>query len=768
MTNDTTLNDLAVFLKLHQVQHGCGPAVFALTPSSLAITVQRQQIRALNLVHAICKTWAHHKPLKKVVPREKAKIAIIGGGIAGVTTAAALLKKGYEVHLFEQRSELCHLQSGCETRWLHPAIYDWPSANSDFSDARLPLLNWSAGMAGQVARHVLRQFDQVVKEAEGKFFPYLRANARLIGSALHWDNADAGEKDKHKARLVPDQQAEYENRFLGRGGQANFDVVIIAVGFGVETGVLHPTHASTSYWRNDRFGQPTPWVRSERREIVFISGDGDGGLLDLGRVCLRGFKHDLILDDLVAENPLLVEELQRIREKHLADLKHDESASLMAPLTKLRTQTENADLRSEVDEVTERMKSRLRLDTRAILNGRTSSFASLLQAKGRSFFNVLLAYSLYHLGAFSYIGGKCEPCESMNAVDIDGYGRLEYDIGIRRHGTEREAVLQGVGLSAEDVQRLFDRQKPEDVVRFSERLWPPGWWSLPPEPEGGWTNENSIDEPEWLERVPRLEQALAIAFLGPLNHQITQLEHMSDCRFRLTLHRTLHFKRGNAVRHCYQQVAPYFGSATSRMNGGPGRVFYTVPENGSGGAVGVTIRNGVSFAAQLPRERHTEQLNLWCQLWAKLLSSGEDENGVVRHYQMNPELVTTVLTVPVCAELDGEKSSVRYILYCDIEHNTATNARPDVPSLLKLLWATSQGIVSASEHLRGAQHDGLSLLSVRSAVRDTLGIAIPKDVANASFQWLIDDYDELVSIHSYWEEGPELPSLDEFELNADG
>src|SRR5579862_9016114 len=93
------------FLALHAVERRGVCQLFALTPSSLAITVYRQQIRALNLAYAIYMRD----------PREayRQKVAVIGGGFAGITIAAGLLTKGFAVHLFEQRPELCHLQSGC-------------------------------------------------------------------------------------------------------------------------------------------------------------------------------------------------------------------------------------------------------------------------------------------------------------------------------------------------------------------------------------------------------------------------------------------------------------------------------------------------------------------------------------------------------------------------------------------------------------------------------------------------------------------------------
>tara|TARA_R110002049_G_scaffold196574_1_gene365763 strand:- start:899 stop:3178 length:2280 start_codon:yes stop_codon:yes gene_type:complete len=759
MTINENINELIEFLKIHQVNRDYKPVIFALTPSTLAITVQRQQIRALNLVHAICKTWSESPPLQKMPNKENAKIAVIGGGIAGVTATAGLLTKGFEVHLFEQRAELCHLQSGCETRWLHPHIYDWPAPNSDFSDARLPILNWSAGTAGQVTRYVLKQFRKLLNKSESvksRYNQYLRSNAQLVGNRLHWDNAD-----------IEDKQTQ-GNNFLGRGGLHDFDVILISVGFGVESGVLDPTHTSTSYWRNDHFGQPKPWSRSERQEIVCISGDGDGGLLDLIRVCLQGFKHDRIVDDLFANKELLVDELRKIRESHLADLRRDKNASLFKPLKHLYEQNQDKKLKQQVDDVKNLLRERIRKDTRAILNGRSPSFAEILRTRGRSFFNVFLCFSLYHLDAFSYVGGEYDVSDYNSCINIKGYGQLEFDVFIRRHGTERKSVLEAVGLSSNEVGILFKKQKSNDLNRFSGRLWEPGWWSLPADSHQIEVANQS--NAEWLERVPRLEQALAIAYLTPLSENIYNVNGMDGCKFRLTLHRTIHFKqRGDSVLNCYQQIAPYFGNAVSRMAGKPGRVYYTEPEHKKCGAVGISIRKGISFISQLPINTESEK---WIELWNNLITSTKKNGELHRHRNMDPEKVTTVVTVPIYARLNDEKRTVRFVLYIDVEHDEQNKTRPDLDELYHLLLATSRGIVKSVQQLKEAEHDDFSLLSVRSAVRDTNGIVISTSDSTGhnlgEFAWLQTEYNDLVRIESFSESENELPDIDELELHAEG
>jgi FAD dependent oxidoreductase len=108
------------------------------------VTVYSQQIRAFNLIWALVEQGILACKLKEDAPDpgNRASIAIIGGGFAGLTAAAALLKKGVhaDITIFEQRDTLLPLQHGSDTRWLHPRIYNWPADDSESAVADLPLL----------------------------------------------------------------------------------------------------------------------------------------------------------------------------------------------------------------------------------------------------------------------------------------------------------------------------------------------------------------------------------------------------------------------------------------------------------------------------------------------------------------------------------------------------------------------------------------------------------------------------------------------------
>jgi NADH dehydrogenase FAD-containing subunit len=99
------------------------------------VTVYAQQVRALNLAAAL---------VSEGKIRPKGKIAVIGGGAAGMTAAAALVSLCpdlQKVMVFEKKPDLLHMQLLCHDRYLHPHVYDWPRTGSQEPRAGLPILD---------------------------------------------------------------------------------------------------------------------------------------------------------------------------------------------------------------------------------------------------------------------------------------------------------------------------------------------------------------------------------------------------------------------------------------------------------------------------------------------------------------------------------------------------------------------------------------------------------------------------------------------------
>jgi|SRR6516225_6601828 len=114
--------------------------VYVLGSFAKHVTIYSQQVRAINLVDSLCRTGQL---------TEGKRVAIVGGGIAGVTVAAAALVRGARVTVIEQAQDFMPIQSNASERYLHPHIYDWPLTPGNES-AGLPLLDWEAGDASSV------------------------------------------------------------------------------------------------------------------------------------------------------------------------------------------------------------------------------------------------------------------------------------------------------------------------------------------------------------------------------------------------------------------------------------------------------------------------------------------------------------------------------------------------------------------------------------------------------------------------------------------
>ena len=228
------------------------PSVFVLGSNEPRVTIYSQQCRALNLA------WALHET-GQIAP--EAKIAVIGGGIAGVTFGAAAGRLGAQVVLLEQASRVLQAQAGSHLRWIHPHIYDWPRPGWSDPRAGLPLMDWTAGPAGEVVASLRTEWSQ----ASTAFGVESEFNVQLQDLDLAGD----------RPRIMwnsPGFHAEI------------FDLVVLALGYGQEG----TTPFSTSYWHDDDLHQNVEGT-------TLVSGTGDGGLIDVVRACLVDFEQSELI-----------------------------------------------------------------------------------------------------------------------------------------------------------------------------------------------------------------------------------------------------------------------------------------------------------------------------------------------------------------------------------------------------------------------------------------------------------------------------------------
>lgn len=223
------------------------------------VTFFRQQCRAFNLIWALFSTG-----------RLQAgnSVAVIGGGLAGMTTAAAAMSKGCKVTLFEKTGQLMGLQRDNRTRYIHSGLNDWPEVSLDETIATdLPFLNWYASDSAIVFREVLHEWESFGIE------PLLN----------------------HEVTDIVRRESGFLVTWNPNFGQENFDRVVLAVGFGEEK--EHPPVPFRSYWEDDSLHQGAS--RRGRQMRFVVSGCGDGGLIDALRLCLRDFNHRRFLHELV-------------------------------------------------------------------------------------------------------------------------------------------------------------------------------------------------------------------------------------------------------------------------------------------------------------------------------------------------------------------------------------------------------------------------------------------------------------------------------------
>ncbi len=240
--------------------------VYVLGSLAKRVTFYAQQRRAFSLIWSLLETG-------RLKPGQS--LAVVGGGLAGLTAAAAAYSKGVSVTLYEREAMLTHLQHGVSHRYIHPNYFDWPGKNFARKDAGLPFLDWSAGICHQVVSSIAAEWRSLF-EGPG------RIEVRLGTEVARIDHDDEG-----RPVVLP----------VGRESERRrFDAVILAVGFGLEKRI-YPI-PFLSYWRIDNLTQAPVGVGLPKKFL--IAGAGDGGLIDLIRLRIGDFHQEALARDFYA------------------------------------------------------------------------------------------------------------------------------------------------------------------------------------------------------------------------------------------------------------------------------------------------------------------------------------------------------------------------------------------------------------------------------------------------------------------------------------
>lgn len=230
------------------------PGIYFIGPFGRRVSFASQQRRALNTI------WALEKAGKI---REGQDIAVVGGGLAGLTAAVALAARKYSVWLYESRPRVLNAQALTMHRYVHPTVNFWPEKNLD-ATTQFPFMDWYANVCAPVVKGIRDEWEEFFQDRLTDIYTSTKVEKVTINSG-------------------PNDQPLVTIEACGDGpDEKTFDAVVFATGFGTETIVAGMD--ANSYWNEDYLPE------NSRTKPILISGTGDGGLIDALRCVHKEFK----------------------------------------------------------------------------------------------------------------------------------------------------------------------------------------------------------------------------------------------------------------------------------------------------------------------------------------------------------------------------------------------------------------------------------------------------------------------------------------------
>jgi hypothetical protein len=506
--------------------------MFVVGTAQSGITVLSQQVRALNLAWAFIEKKMVDCTIIDSEQQPTKKIAVVGGGFAGLTITAGLLEKGVDAHItiFEERDTLLPLQQGSDSRWLHPQIYNWPGYRSEVSVAMLPVMNWTAARASDVAVQILAEWKRIVSRHEKKVSLFCNARHLQIQETpgdlkslrIEWVGEERDPKD---STMADDAQKK------AVGASDKFDLVILAVGFGLER------DGALSYWRNETLGQPS---LDQPRKTFLVSGQGDGAMIDLLRLRISQYRQDRILDELFSGKPNLLTAIEKLNARFGSNRQRSGLFRAFEAMSK-----PNNTVGIEFGNACDELRRRLRRDTEVILRIRQPSFAQLFGPR-TSFQNRLLVYMLYKCGGFI-------PTYVAERLIISQYSIAENCV-VRRHGTLRRKQFRRL-LSTTLYDAFKRRTQREAPLSLTDVInWRGGYFGFVG-PSRKTAKLSGQNRKEWRKEYLPAPTALLASALCSSVVGVLSRTHPRDQRLRVTLHRAISFGSEEVL----QQTCDYQG-----------------------------------------------------------------------------------------------------------------------------------------------------------------------------------------------------------------
>ena len=555
------------------------------------ITFYKQQIRALNIFDALKKAGT--------IPEDKKfTIAVIGGGIAGLTFAAAALKSKVRVCLFERGSQTLHIQAGCTIRDIHPNIYDWPSRNFAEEHTSLPVLDWKFGNADAVVKTVKKEFNRIVSVVK-------------IGGAdrftEHLNVQDVNIFDQQSGKPFEIEGIIQSVKGTNRIG-VMADLIIYAIGYGIEKGVSHADQPTESYWRNTSIKQD-----DLIKVNYLISGTGDGALIDLFTLLIRGFSYQSFLTILNSDpkSTHLMKQLVEIRKKRINNkiIKEDFYKTEFYDIPK-------EDYQYIIDSFDEKqLFSKLAPQVAVYLFGRQNRFNDILNYKRISMLNAFIAYLLYEAGKFHYGSEQDLKDLKCNGKEIASPYRIHH-----REGTDTAGGLVQAKFNKEETKQLLKIELLQRKSLAHGMIRP------------NWTQE-TFDAYFKEARRPSHElskntSAICSIFINMLGSSLAD-HYQFKKDIRVSMHRVLSM---NGTLY-YQMITPYFHNPKGPDDLRVGNIYPLRRGN-----VGYTIRTGSPLWV-----KNTNKDAF------KLLMESFD---IVKNYSTK-RTPKTILTIPIMGKYTG-------------------------------------------------------------------------------------------------------------------
>jgi hypothetical protein len=374
------------------------------------VSIYLQAVRGFNLAWALVDA-----------NRARGRVAVIGGGFAGLAAAAGLGRKGVAVTLFEQNRELLQTQRNNRVRSIHPHIHEWPRKGSLEVQAGLPLLDWHAGLSADMAAEVLRQFAAEVER--GRIRVITGSKVQLKGTSVAWS-----------------------------AGEENFDAVILALGVGVEKSFGRLP--LKSYWSDDSIATIGPY------KTHLVTGIGEGGVIDALYLRLASFSH-LEIAQRLAEIPGMtaVEAALLEIESDVEELDDHEANGVLWQRYNL------LEIPPAVDEL---LKARARRDNSVTLNGpEPHALAARADILNRFLISRLLA-----IGELAYLPGKIVDILEGNRVVFDTNETVAFDEIEIRHGT-----YPALKVGFPEVWERYHPMRIKLPHLVPVPMWPQDWFA---------------------------------------------------------------------------------------------------------------------------------------------------------------------------------------------------------------------------------------------------------------------------------------------------